>query len=340
MNSRLNSVIFVIIHMAAVAVLADVPKFYQNLIDSGKYIRRRNEGRYIPMDDRKYIHVPDMREKGRYIHIPFPYDGGYGPYFGQNIPYDYDPAGEYSFDKYQTVSNPNDPFNTNEYTIPRPEIYLQYGFPQFSPNNVEDNTDRSASASQQNSEYNTNTELACDCPQRDSASAESVPPTESNIPHTESITDIPINQDISQTVTDTESTYPNTPLPEIPNDIHKRIRKSIIDYSQTENSVPKPTPRPRKLYDDEGKWKIIRQDENKKETNYEYLYETENGILAEEQAVVGRDKDDNSGTSGQGFYQYIGDDDQVYRVEYTVGEQGFVPKLVFPRLKLNKGKKS
>lgn len=57
-------------------------------------------------------------------------------------------------------------------------------------------------------------------------------------------------------------------------------------------------------------------------------YETENGILAEEQAVVGRDKDDNSGTSGQGFYQYIGDDDRVYRVEYTVGEQGFVPKVL------------
>lgn len=56
-------------------------------------------------------------------------------------------------------------------------------------------------------------------------------------------------------------------------------------------------------------------------------YETENGILAEEQAVVGRDKDDNSGTSGQGYYQYIGDDDQIYRVEYTVGEQGFVPKV-------------
>lgn len=57
-------------------------------------------------------------------------------------------------------------------------------------------------------------------------------------------------------------------------------------------------------------------------------YETENGILAKEEAVVGREKDDNSGTSGQGFYQYIGDDDLVYRVEYSVGEQGFVPKVL------------
>lgn len=61
-------------------------------------------------------------------------------------------------------------------------------------------------------------------------------------------------------------------------------------------------------------------------------YETENGILAEEQAVVGRAMDDNSGTSGQGFYQYIGDDDQVYRVEYTVGEQGFIPKVFSLRI--------
>lgn len=171
-----------------------------------------------------------------------------------------------SFDKYHTVSNPNDPFYTNEYTIPRPEIYLQYGFPQFSSNNVEDNTDPSAASSVQNSEYHANTELPCDCPQ-----SNSVPTTESNIHDKETITDIPINQDISQTVTDTESAYPNTPIPEIPNDIHKRIRKSIFDYSQTQNTLPKPTPRPRKQYDDEGKWKIIRQDENKKETNYEYL---------------------------------------------------------------------
>lgn len=47
------------------------------------------------MNDRKYIHVPDMREKGKYIHIPYPYDGGYGPYDGHNIPYDFDPAGDY-----------------------------------------------------------------------------------------------------------------------------------------------------------------------------------------------------------------------------------------------------
>lgn len=53
-------------------------------------------GQYIPSNDAKYIHVPDMRQLGKYIHIPFPYNGGYGPYSGLNgIPYEYDPAGEY-----------------------------------------------------------------------------------------------------------------------------------------------------------------------------------------------------------------------------------------------------
>lgn len=56
-------------------------------------------------------------------------------------------------------------------------------------------------------------------------------------------------------------------------------------------------------------------------------FETENGIYAEEQAVVGMKHSPNAGTSGKGFYQYIGDDDRIYRVEYTVGEQGYQPKV-------------
>lgn len=31
------------------------------------------------------------------------------------------------------------------------------------------------------------------------------------------------------------------------------------------------------------------------------------------------------GTNAQGYYQYTGDDGKLYKVEYTVGEQGFVP---------------
>lgn len=37
-----------------------------------------------------YHHVGDNRELGVYHHIPYPYDGGYGPYSGLNRPYIHD----------------------------------------------------------------------------------------------------------------------------------------------------------------------------------------------------------------------------------------------------------
>ena len=37
-----------------------------------------------------YRHVDDHRELGKYVHIPYPYDGGYGPYAGMNLPYIHD----------------------------------------------------------------------------------------------------------------------------------------------------------------------------------------------------------------------------------------------------------
>lgn len=52
-------------------------------------------GQYVPSDDTKYVHVPDKRERGKYVHVPNPYNGGYGPYSGVNLPYHYDPTGEY-----------------------------------------------------------------------------------------------------------------------------------------------------------------------------------------------------------------------------------------------------
>lgn len=56
-------------------------------------------------------------------------------------------------------------------------------------------------------------------------------------------------------------------------------------------------------------------------------FETENKIFAQEAGKVsGKDKS-HEGTSGVGWYQYIGDDGKVYRVEYEAGEQGFVPKV-------------
>lgn len=39
------------------------------------------------MNDRSYHHVDDQRYLGRYIHIPYPYMGGYGPYTHIPNPY-------------------------------------------------------------------------------------------------------------------------------------------------------------------------------------------------------------------------------------------------------------
>lgn len=45
-------------------------------------------GKY-KQDDKawRYVHVDDMRELGRYIHIHIPYNGGYGPYTHEHWPY-------------------------------------------------------------------------------------------------------------------------------------------------------------------------------------------------------------------------------------------------------------
>lgn len=45
-----------------------------------------------------------------------------------------------------------------------------------------------------------------------------------------------------------------------------RQKRSLYDYSQ-----PSTTSRPRTRYDDEGKWKIIRQEEKKEQQKYDYL---------------------------------------------------------------------
>lgn len=43
----------------------------------------------MPKNDRVYKHVDDMRELGRYHHVVIPYDGGYGPYFHIDNPYEH-----------------------------------------------------------------------------------------------------------------------------------------------------------------------------------------------------------------------------------------------------------
>lgn len=53
--------------------------------------------------------------------------------------------------------------------------------------------------------------------------------------------------------------------------VHDRKRRSISSYSQKVRRVST-TMRPRTRYDDEGKWRIIRQNEKKQKKNYQYSY--------------------------------------------------------------------
>uniref|UniRef100_A0A1B0DG99 Uncharacterized protein n=1 Tax=Phlebotomus papatasi TaxID=29031 RepID=A0A1B0DG99_PHLPP len=67
-------------------------------VDDGKYrpSQQVKKGQYVHVEDGKYVdnaakwryvHVHDQREKGKYIHVHIPYDGGYGPYSHIDNPY-------------------------------------------------------------------------------------------------------------------------------------------------------------------------------------------------------------------------------------------------------------
>lgn len=59
-----------------------------------------------------------------------------------------------------------------------------------------------------------------------------------------------------------------------------------------------------------------------------HSFETENKIFAQEAGKVTGKENSNEGTNGVGWYQYVGDDGKVYRVEYEAGVQGFIPKVI------------
>lgn len=52
-------------------------------------------------------------------------------------------------------------------------------------------------------------------------------------------------------------------------------------------------------------------------------YETENGIVAEESGQIEKTDAGEDALRTIGFFQYIGDDGQQYRVDYVANEGGF-----------------
>ncbi|XP_058450596.1 larval cuticle protein LCP-30-like [Malaya genurostris] len=80
-----------------------------------------------------------------------------------------------------------------------------------------------------------------------------------------------------------------------------------------------------RLGDTDG-WKIIRLENQVRRDGYNYVFETANGINAEESGRIENDGKGSEGLRSQGFYQYVGDDGQVYRVDYVADTNGFVPQ--------------
>nr|AYA49874.1 cuticular protein 41 [Leptinotarsa decemlineata] len=78
---------------------------------------------------------------------------------------------------------------------------------------------------------------------------------------------------------------------------------------------------------DYNKYGIIRKIEQVLEDGYHYIYETENGILGEEEGHLANKGQEGEYMDVKGFYRYIGPDNVEYKVEYTVDpENGFVPR--------------
>ncbi|XP_022117537.2 larval cuticle protein LCP-22 [Pieris rapae] len=73
--------------------------------------------------------------------------------------------------------------------------------------------------------------------------------------------------------------------------------------------------------------KIISQKHNYNEDKYDFDFETENKIRGKEEAILKNPNTIDEGIASKGFYEYIGPDGFMYRVDYTADENGFRPKV-------------
>ncbi|XP_022227771.2 larval cuticle protein LCP-30 isoform X1 [Drosophila obscura] len=102
-------------------------------------------------------------------------------------------------------------------------------------------------------------------------------------------------------------------------------KKPTTTTERTTTTTTTTTTTPRNIlfnYDDEGRHKILHQEEIRKKDKYDHAFLTENGIYGEEQAKLHH----NGGTHAKGYYEYTGDDGKLYRVNYASNDGGFMPE--------------
>ncbi|XP_044571112.1 uncharacterized protein LOC6495701 isoform X3 [Drosophila ananassae] len=102
-------------------------------------------------------------------------------------------------------------------------------------------------------------------------------------------------------------------------------KKPTTTTKRTTTTTTTTTTTPRSIlfnYDDEGRHKILHQEEIRKKDKYDHAFLTENGIYGEEQAKLHH----TGGTHAKGLYEYTGDDGKLYRVNYASNDGGFMPE--------------
>uniref|UniRef100_A0A0A1XFB6 Larval cuticle protein LCP-30 n=1 Tax=Zeugodacus cucurbitae TaxID=28588 RepID=A0A0A1XFB6_ZEUCU len=112
--------------------------------------------------------------------------------------------------------------------------------------------------------------------------------------------------------------------------------KARITPRATPRATPRPTPRTTKVTpalprgsgtgEGGGGWRVLQLFDKEEKDGYQYIYETENGILAEENGRIEQLAPEKEGLRSTGFYEYTGDDGLLYRVDYVADDNGFMPR--------------